>query len=271
MGRTLSALESYEDHRTFSEVLETSFALTCRHIISEHGGSLIYSGGDDVLALAPIHTLLDLAEALKQQFDAAMDESGLFAGDISSPTLSIGVAIAHHMTPIGDVFHQARRAESVAKTTRDALAFIDVPRGGTERRIRGAWSGDNSLPGALRQWVRSLWKGHLPHGTAHKLAEIPAMLGVGTHGSDTQLVDTGVVRSLAARIVDRRQLKGQPEEIDVLINFIHQRMAYYEQHEDDAIGAINMLKDEILIAERFLQAEHAAFGRYGAQTMEAAE
>ncbi|MBV8277055.1 MAG: type III-B CRISPR-associated protein Cas10/Cmr2, partial [Verrucomicrobia bacterium] len=60
-------------HLQFSEAL-TNFALQCaRPIVEVFDGRLIYSGGDDIVALLPADTALDCAHALRMGFQASKD------------------------------------------------------------------------------------------------------------------------------------------------------------------------------------------------------
>lgn len=72
-------------HLQFSEML-ANFANFCvRRIVEAHDGRLIYSGGDDVLALLPANKALECAEALREAFrgnPAALNElRGAWRGD----------------------------------------------------------------------------------------------------------------------------------------------------------------------------------------------
>ncbi len=96
-------------HADLSRRLGLLAAKELPRIIEEVGlGRIVYSGGDDVLALLPIHTvfycLSEIRRVMRQQ-----DYLGRYF------TLSAGIAIAQIRTPLTEVLQQARRAEEVAK------------------------------------------------------------------------------------------------------------------------------------------------------------
>lgn len=74
-------------HLQFSELL-ANFGLHCtRRIVEAYDGRLIYSGGDDVLAMLPADTAIPCARALRAAFRGERTLPGLAAGvvDRSSP------------------------------------------------------------------------------------------------------------------------------------------------------------------------------------------
>ena len=68
MGKAIDERRTPGEHRKISEAL-SEFAKSVKKIVNEnHQGSLFYAGGDDVLALVPLHTVLDCAEELNKVF-----------------------------------------------------------------------------------------------------------------------------------------------------------------------------------------------------------
>lgn len=60
-------------HLQFSEMLANFGNFCVRRIVEAHDGRLIYSGGDDVLALLPAHTAIACARALRAAFRGEVD------------------------------------------------------------------------------------------------------------------------------------------------------------------------------------------------------
>lgn len=58
-------------HLQFSEMLANFGNFCVRRIVEAHDGRLIYSGGDDVLALLPAHTAINCAAALRAAFQGS--------------------------------------------------------------------------------------------------------------------------------------------------------------------------------------------------------
>jgi CRISPR-associated protein Cmr2 len=164
MGAAIDALGTAEEHRAFSAEL-TKFARAAREIVEEarqqpdgtvtcHLGSLVYSGGDDVLAFLPVSTALACADALRLEFGAIMrpalskPDGTLKDGVKTLPTLSVGIGIGHVMESMADLLDLGRRAEKLAKgghlkregKDRNALAVILDKRSGGTRAWRSQWS-----------------------------------------------------------------------------------------------------------------------------------
>ncbi len=131
-------------HLTISAALSEFSQVVVPHIVEEQfSGRLIYSGGDDVLAMLPAADVLAAAARLRRAYsgvspdDQAKDWTQIRAGRelackegfawlrgrlmrMMGPraTASCGVVIAHHQAPLGLVLRELRRAEAVAKSYR---------------------------------------------------------------------------------------------------------------------------------------------------------
>lgn len=105
-------LQSIAHYQAFSAALAQFAANYAPRIVEgQFAGRLVYSGGDDVLALLPMKDALICAHHLQAEFQAFIAEQvdGLFV------TASAGIAIAHHTHPLDLVLEAARRAEKDAK------------------------------------------------------------------------------------------------------------------------------------------------------------
>jgi CRISPR-associated protein Cmr2 len=140
MGAALDQLVSADDNRRFSTEL-AKFPAQAREIVEQrHNGSLIYAGGDDVLAFLPVATAPRCAAELAQSFKDCLKGA---VGAAEPPTLSVGLGIGHFMEPMSLLLDLARRAERAAKEAgRNALAIIVDKRSGGERRVVMPWSDD---------------------------------------------------------------------------------------------------------------------------------
>ncbi len=124
-------------HLQFSAAL-SNFALHCApRVVRAYGGSVLYAGGDDVLAMLPAEHALACADDLQRVFrglsptlpcgiveiapgflSVAKDHAGrpiplIVPGPTA--TASVGLAIAHFMQPLQDVVRAAHAAEKQAK------------------------------------------------------------------------------------------------------------------------------------------------------------
>jgi len=159
MGKLLDGIEDSGRHRDISRKL-AAFAEQAKKIVDEHAGFCIYSGGDDALALLPLHRALACAKALRDSFAKCLD---------SQTTLSVGIAFVHHLEDLQTALEYARAAESEAKKSRDALAVAVHTRGGAPLTVAERWDGQgrdewNRPADLLEDWDR--WIGAFGGGLA---------------------------------------------------------------------------------------------------------
>ncbi|MEI7027390.1 type III-B CRISPR-associated protein Cas10/Cmr2 [Paenibacillus sp. y28] len=143
MGQFLKSLKTREEHLEFT-LRMSEFAARAEHIVKQHSGQLVYSGGDDVMAYLPLHRCLEAVKQLRKAFGetmermaagvAALSEEG--TGNVNEepvlPTLSIGIAIVHMMEPLGETRRLAMQTERAAKQHpgKNALALHFQKRSG---------------------------------------------------------------------------------------------------------------------------------------------
>lgn len=149
MGKLLSTTGSPKDHKEISGALSKFTRHDAPDIVNDrYPGRLIYAGGDDVLALAPlarnfpkegvnepdaIKTVIDLSDHLQRQYQTRIDRGA---------TASISIAIAHHYTPLSFVLEVMRRAErQLAKKRygRNALVVSVIRRSGAQTQVGCRW------------------------------------------------------------------------------------------------------------------------------------
>jgi CRISPR-associated protein Cmr2 len=149
-------------HAAFSRAL-TDYALgAVRPIVEEeHHGTLVYAGGDDMLAFVPLAEALDVALHLRAAFSGHREwpetDSGAVAGNPPAirfqdetsgfrrqegrivttlgpdATASVGLALAHYKIPLGEVLRAAYGMEKRAKEAddmKDKLAVALLKRSG---------------------------------------------------------------------------------------------------------------------------------------------
>jgi CRISPR-associated protein Cmr2 len=124
----------------------TGFTRDAAKILSSHYGLPIYVGGDDVLALLPLHRALSAAEELRRVFVKHMR-----AKDCEEPTLSAGMVFAHYSTPLGTVLDLSKDlldTDAKAKNGRDSLALALLKGSGEVARFVTKWelSGQQAVP-----------------------------------------------------------------------------------------------------------------------------
>jgi CRISPR-associated protein Cmr2 len=167
-------------HRRVSQAL-SAFAQGVPKVMASAGGACIYSGGDDVFGLVPLHRALDCADALRRAFAEVMSPvaSAMQVVETARPTLSVGIAIVHMLEPLSQVRDLAHAAEALAKgrgpaaegSPRNALGLIAKPRSGHAYACRIRWDDVPALK-QLSDWVDQLDSGMLPGGLPHELEAV---------------------------------------------------------------------------------------------------
>ena len=136
-------LPTYENdlkdhHKNFSERLANFSNEDAGRLVRNHGGQLIYAGGDDVLAMLPatrvFKCVCELQKAFKEQVDRKQAD------------VSCGIAIAHKKYPLQRMVKEAQLAEKRAKNDygRGAFAFSLLKHGGEIVRWGAKWG--NKVP-----------------------------------------------------------------------------------------------------------------------------
>lgn len=162
MGKWVSGekkLEQYttrnqlDTNREISRRLSRFAKQTVPHIVKKYGGELIYAGGDDVLAFAPIKNVLSLARELRKAFSDP--ERGLD----KKATASMGIVIAYYKDPLYRMLNRVRSLEKKAKNFRrenepskDAFALAYLARSGEQREVVLPWLVDPQNP---EEWTTS--------------------------------------------------------------------------------------------------------------------
>ncbi|GHU27406.1 hypothetical protein AGMMS50256_07180 [Betaproteobacteria bacterium] len=152
-------------HLAISGALNDFSQTVVRHVVEcEHLGRVIYSGGDDVLAMLPVADLLPAMQRLRESYSGAgakdIDRSRIGKRDLlvckngfaalngrlmrmmgENATASCGAVIAHHQAPLSAVMRELRRAEKRAKEEggRDAFSITVIKRSGGALYLTDKW------------------------------------------------------------------------------------------------------------------------------------
>ena len=126
-------------HSAISGVLGRFATRIAPRIVEEHAGTLIYSGGDDLLALLPARQAIACARSLRDAYQRG-DDPELGMGDRA--TISAGLAFVHYKEDLRLALDAARKAEKHAKDAgKDALALRFMRRSGEHSRTLIDWDG----------------------------------------------------------------------------------------------------------------------------------
>ncbi len=240
MGVAINELKKVEKHRQLSRALET-FALGCDDIVKEHSGSPIYSGGDDVLALLPLHKALDCANALQKSFRETLEKYGPPLSKV--PTLSVGLGIAHHLEAMTEVRALAKDAEKLAKKERNSLAIVMSKRSGGTTEVTGTWNEPEPLHERIARWCKLFAAEKLPDGVAFELEE--AMAPFEMASAEERLGFKEVILSLVKRILGRKRAERGNSDLDE--ETITRLMAVFG-NENDPVEQVQRLSRELQIA-----------------------
>ncbi len=118
IGEKLDKIKELENpvqtHRGFSNEL-SELSKEFKDIVEENYGALIYSGGDDVLALVPVENALDCANEIQKEFKTKLESKFPSIHKESPFSMSGAIIYAHHKLPLSYVLEEARECEEKAK------------------------------------------------------------------------------------------------------------------------------------------------------------
>lgn len=255
MGRAIDRLATLEGHKALGAALDR-FSLRAGEIVRGHAGSLIFSGGDDVLALVPLHTAIQCSRALHDAFGELVGVEGLENG----PTLSVGLAIAHHMEDMAEVRDLARKAEKLAKRyagpegEKNALAVVVSKRSGGTLRVVGSWDEALPLDRRVLQWARLFHEERLPDKAAFDLeSETAGLLGSGQAVGDGM---SEVIDALARRVLLRKKGRHGAEQVEAQVR----ELLVSRLNVPDVAQGVRHLSQELQASRVVLDGLEAAWG-----------
>lgn len=258
MGAAIEKIDKVDRHRALSLKL-SEFASSVRAIVENrpddvvpgHQGSLVYAGGDDVLAFVPLHQVLDCARKLADEFKERLKE---FNDADHSPTLSVGIAIAHHLDPLSDTLDLARAAEKEAKKLpgKNALCIKVSKRGGAVTTVIGKWG---NLDERLRWFIELHRADEVPDGAAYELRQLATDF---KHFSPKNKKDA--VAKEVERILKRKRAQhgGKILEADVSKKLKENLAALNAESADGKNDPLRQLADELIVARELAKAMNQA-------------
>jgi CRISPR-associated protein Cmr2 len=270
MGEVIDAQagSGYQQHRHISQQL-SSFADQVKRIVSKHQGALVYTGGDDVLAFLPLHEVLACASELANEFRKTLQKFAPSQGP--APSLSVGIAIAHHLDSLRRVRQIADQAEKRAKRVqgKSALAITISKRSGESYSVAGHW---DELDTSLQRLSDFCYEGVIPVGTAYELRDLVVRLGISIDetysGSQEEKIGdlyAEVIKWDALRIVQRKLYvplgKAEQKKAETVENFFKARLGIGQASHpvEEHIGPlIREVINELIIAQVLADARRLA-------------
>jgi CRISPR-associated protein Cmr2 len=168
MGEVLNTAKTDTQHMEISKALSDFTRNIVPHLVHDHyPGRVVYAGGDDVLALAPlarnlvqeskdkpgmIKTVIELADQVQEHYRERIQQS-LPEDQSRSVTASTSIAIAHHYAPLSFVLRVMRDGERrLAKERygRNSLVVTVIRRSGAQTQVGCRWEYKrlNDIPNA---------------------------------------------------------------------------------------------------------------------------
>jgi CRISPR-associated protein Cmr2 len=248
MGKVIDNQGNAETHRELSAALD-GFASSVRKIVeAAHAGALVYAGGDDVLAFLPLDTALGCAKQLADTFTAALH--GYRGASAERATLSVGLAICHHVEPLSDALNLARSAEKAAKriANKNGLAITLSKRSGADRTISGSWA--SGFFDRLTQLTTFHQAEAIPDGTAYDLRSLTERLGQGGNHPDPAML-----KFEALRIVGRKRgLRGAAEQKNADLVKLANALPTTASEVQTTGWSVAAFAEEIIVAREFARA-----------------
>lgn len=245
MGKHLSSINDKERHQKFSLAL-AGFAGKAAQVVADNRGSLVYAGGDDVLAFLPLDSVLRCAFSLSHEFSSALNE---FKANGETPTMSIGIVVKHYIEPLSDALEMARRAEAIAKAFpgKGAIAVTLDKRGGAPRTIRGKAENFITRIQKLMEYERA---GNVSHQAAYELRDLCNNLNLNRTDAITPEMSE-VLRLEARRILARKISAGDPDPSSSRKNSLIEEILPSANGTPTSTKTILDLADELVIAAMF--------------------
>jgi len=252
--------DGLRNHQRLSAAL-SEFAKKAKALVeNEHDGCLIYAGGDDVLALLPLHTALACANDLRLAFcevltlrlkECFSEPTG--AAPTFEPSLSVGLAVVHHLEHLGRVRAWAKEAEQHAKRKRNSLAIALHKRSGETCSVSGTW---DDLATWLPTLVSYFKDGMIPGGLAQDLRELTKPFVVpciGSGASENRSEFDPMIRSLVSGVLSRKQERGSAAAVSEEVKRVILRRVSCKQVARIVLDALQKLCDELFIARAFAE------------------
>ncbi|MFO1429286.1 MAG: type III-B CRISPR-associated protein Cas10/Cmr2 [Candidatus Competibacteraceae bacterium] len=260
MGKVLSVITEAKQHCEFSRKL-AEFAEKAGNIVEKCNGCLIYSGGDDVLALLPVDRCLECARQLHDEFskllEAWKDDKG------NPPTLSVGLAIGHCMEPLEDLLDYARSAEKAAKrlTDKNGLAVHLYPRSGVSIQVQNQWTEKpDSLDRRLQDWALMHLREEISDKAAYDLRQLARDYAGWVNSTQTN----SAIEKDIIRLLKRKRAGNQPLDLEALKRDLNQCTQCTGTDPDrlhrDYHPGVMRLANEWLIARRLAKSMRQAQG-----------
>ena len=254
MGELLDRAKTIEEHQEITEALST-FAESVPAKMRDFRAQCVYAGGDDVLGFVALDKAVGCADALRQAFSDSLKKVSDVLKAEKTPTLSVGLAICHISTPLGNVRRLAKHAEKVAKgdnypadQQRNGLGITLSVRSGSDSDWRVQWSDEAGLA-AFEKWKKWYREKKISSRIAYDSRYIFMRTDFSPSNDLSSELHQNIRQAEFARMLD----KARDMEGGKLDNEVQEALKRRLNARPDA-DALNVLATELIIA-RWLAAK----------------
>lgn len=254
MGELLDKAKTIEEHQGITEALST-FAESVPAKMRDFRAQCVYAGGDDVLGFVALDKAVDCADALRQAFSDSLKKVSDVLKAEKTPTLSVGLAICHISTPLGNVRRLAKHAEKVAKgdnysadQQRNGLGITLSVRSGSDSDWRVQWSDEAGLA-AFEKWKKWYREKKISSRIAYDSRDIFMRTDFSPSNDLSSELHQNIRQAEFARMLD----KARDMEGGKLDDEVQEALKRRLNARPDA-DALNVLATELIIA-RWLAAK----------------
>lgn len=231
-------------HAAISAALATFASEVAPEIVEKHYGTIIYSGGDDVLALCPVSTVLQCVYALRMAFSGADDDRQdgwrncngfrrITMGNCAS--MSAGIALVHIKEDLREALRQAHSAEKQAKDAGRNLLVIH----------RSGNTGNAICPWPMASWLDDL-RSDFAQGASnrwtYKLRSELSVLGF-------DQMPIAAIKAEIRRLIDRGSEHAETEISGAKVATAFENYCEQRRNKRDASAAGVMLKDFVTLCQ----------------------
>jgi CRISPR-associated protein Cmr2 len=208
MGEALRRLKTISEAKDFSRRLAEDFASKMEATTRAHHGSLIYAGGDDVLAFVPTAQAIPLALEVQRVFRAAME---------GKMTLSIGLALVPVAMDLRTALEYAHQMEVKAKRGgKNALALGAQARSGEVSSVLLSFAEEGRpRPGDFSSILLAFEEQQFPRGYPYEIQTLAEEFRGLAKASLLPCEPRGLIQAEIKRITGRKKLSEGIKAEDV--------------------------------------------------------
>lgn len=257
MGELLDKATNLVEHQKITKAL-SDFAESVADTMRIYNGHCIYAGGDDVLGFVPLDQAYDCSKRLSDDFNHRLLDISSSLGVDKPPTLSVGLAVCHIMTPMSVIRDLANQAEKYAKgdhikddisKRRNALSLLLSVRSGTDIQVRYQWDDRPSLE-TFQQWISMYVNKDIPSRVAYDIRDIH--LRTDLIARHEPKLRQGIRAAEIKRMLDQaRTATGEKIATEIIEQL---------QERGTAIG-LDKLADELIVARWFAAKTQQELGK----------